>query len=558
MRKTLAVFCVLSVRIFAQNTCEAPPALANPKGSTIFSPEQEGYLGDIIAVTFQQRFPVYRQPALLAPVERIAARLEQYLPRNQYSFKFSLVEIPDANAFALLGGRIYISRRLIAFAQSEDELAGVIAHEMGHIVARQTSMQMTRMFKQVLGVTAVGDRDDIFRKFNQLLENANRKPGTVRRDEAEDDQQVADRVSLEVAWRAGYDPQGLPRVLDRLTENKGATGNFFSDLFGLTRPESKRLRELIKGIETIPAACRQARANTGDEAFHEWQNTVAELRPEDLTVAPSNLIPTLRLSPKLRPEVTNIKFSPDGRLLLAQDESGVHVLQREPLQYIFRIPALEARPAIFDKDSKRILFDAAGSHLEYWNLASRSREKLWQPEANLRCREVTPSPDGRFAACFVGWSEVRLLGLEDKQEVARHSFPLNLLSIYTAILRGDTSLLVHGQFSPDGAAFLLTTSSLAPNHLQVAGSLNVSGPCCDTWAFDLNRKSELAIGKPLRGKLGSNFAFMGPDRIVAMDPYDFRASGVFSWPDGKFRSATEVKMPRSMTSRCSLLNQLST
>ncbi|HSR07943.1 MAG TPA: M48 family metalloprotease, partial [Bryobacteraceae bacterium] len=177
MRKTLAFFCVLSVRLFAQNTCDAPAALINPKGSTIFSPEQEGYLGDISAERLQQQLRVYRQPALLTPIERIAARLEQHLPRNQYSFQFSLLEIPEANAFALPGGRIYISRRLIAFAQSEDELAGVIAHEMGHIVARQTSMQMTRTFKQVLGVTSVGDRDDIFRKFNQLLDNANRKPG---------------------------------------------------------------------------------------------------------------------------------------------------------------------------------------------------------------------------------------------------------------------------------------------------------------------------------------------------------------------------------------------
>jgi len=539
VRKTIAVFCVLSLRIFAQNTCDAPPAIVNPKGSTIFSPEQEGYLGEIIAEAIQQRQLVYRQPALLAPVERIAARLQQYLPRNQYFFQLSLVEIPEANAFALPGGRIYISRRLIAFVQSEDELAGVIAHEMGHIVARQSSMQMTRTFKKVLGVTDAGDRDDIFRKFNQLLDNANRKPGSVSRDEIEDDQQVADRVSLEVAWRAGYDPQGLPRFLDRLTQNKGATGNFFSDLFGLTRPESKRLRELIKGIETIPAACRQPHENTGDAAFHDWQKTVAELSREDLTVAPSSLSPTLRLSPKLRPEVTNIKFSPDGRLLLAQDESGVHILQREPLQYLFRIPALEARAATFDKDSKRILFDA-GSRLEFWNLETRAREKLWQPEANLPCREVTPSPDGHFAACFVGLNEVRLLGLEDKQELARHSFPLNPLSIFTAILRGEAALLVHGQFSPDGAAFLMTTSSLAPSRMQVAGALNPAGSCCDTWAFDLNRKSEFAIGKPLRGKLGNNFAFMGANRIVAMDPYDFRASGLFSWPDGKLLNSLTV------------------
>ncbi len=97
------------------------------------------------------------------------------------------------------GGRVFVSTRLIAFVESEDELAAVIGHEMGHILARQASVEMTRAFKNVLGISAVGDREDILRKFNQLLDNANRRPGSIRREE--DDQAVADQVSAEATWR---------------------------------------------------------------------------------------------------------------------------------------------------------------------------------------------------------------------------------------------------------------------------------------------------------------------------------------------------------------------
>src|SRR5579859_1505032 len=214
MRRGVVFLFSLGFCCFAQNPCGVSATGVPPKEATMFSPEQDGYLGDIIAETMQRRLKIYRQPGLLGPVENIAARLTRYLPSSQFQFRFSLIELPEANAFALPGGRIYISRRLIAFVRSEDELAGIIAHEMGHVVARQSSIDMTKTLRQVLKVTSVGGRDDIFQKFNQLLDSANRKPGGLSRED--DDQLVADRISLEVAWRAGYDPQGLPRFLDRL------------------------------------------------------------------------------------------------------------------------------------------------------------------------------------------------------------------------------------------------------------------------------------------------------------------------------------------------------
>ena len=68
----------------------------------------------------------------------------------------------------LPGGRIYVSRRLVAYVQSEDDLAGVIAHELGHLVTWQQAIELTRVMREVIGVTPVGDRRDIFEKYNQL------------------------------------------------------------------------------------------------------------------------------------------------------------------------------------------------------------------------------------------------------------------------------------------------------------------------------------------------------------------------------------------------------
>jgi hypothetical protein len=321
-----------------------------------------------------------------------------------------------------------------------------------------------------------------------------------------------------MAWRAGYDLQALPRFFDRLTENKGAKGNVFSDLFGITRPESKRLRQMIKGIEAIPAACRQRRS-TDDAAFQVWRKTVAELSREDLNARRSELSPALTLSPRLRPELINLKFSPDGSLLIAQDDSGVNLLRRDPLEFLFRIPALEAHAAAFDRDSRRILLPAAGTRLEIWNVESRSRERMWEPAENLHCRRITPSPDGKFVACHVGLDEVRLLEIETNTEVGRHHFTLDWLALLEAWLRTGGAEPVHAEFSPDAASFL-------------AGSTQAVGGV-ETWAFDLRERSQFALGKPLKGSLGSGFTFIGPNRLAAIHPFDNRQSGVYSWPDAK-------------------------
>src|SRR5262249_43177898 len=157
--------------------------------------------------------------------------------------------------------------------------------------------------------------------------------------------------------------------------------------------------------------CRETRPKSAEDEFQAWRKKIADLSPEDLLLSSSSLKPKLSLSPKLRPQLGNIRFSPDGKLILAQDDAGINVIKREPLSFIFQIPALGARAAVFGKDSNQVIFLSGGSRLEVWNLESRSREKLWQPDESLRCTGLVPSPDGKTAACTAA-RDVRLLDID--------------------------------------------------------------------------------------------------------------------------------------------------
>ena len=81
-----------------------------------------------------------------------------------------LVDSPEVNGFSLAGGRVYLTRKLVANANSEDEVASVIGHEMGHILSHQFAVETTADLKRLLNITSVGDKADIYAKFQQLLD----------------------------------------------------------------------------------------------------------------------------------------------------------------------------------------------------------------------------------------------------------------------------------------------------------------------------------------------------------------------------------------------------
>ena len=114
--KNLPILCVLLLILTiifpsaAQQPCTPPLPGASGRDSNIFTEEQEIHLGDAVAEYIQKDYRVIEDPEVTAYLTKIGERLTRHLPLNKLRFQFFLVDLPDANAFVLPGGRIYVSR----------------------------------------------------------------------------------------------------------------------------------------------------------------------------------------------------------------------------------------------------------------------------------------------------------------------------------------------------------------------------------------------------------------------------------------------------------------
>lgn len=332
---TLAVVVIVQPGVAqSQDPCPIPLARAIGTSPNIFSEEREADLGDVIAEQIEQNFNVIHDEKLAAYLASVGARVAAVLPPTNLQVRFQIADLPEANAYTLPGGRVYVSRKLIAILQSEDELAGVLAHETGHILARHSAIGMSSLLREVLGITQVRDRAAVVDAYNRLVENAARKPDAMSNDRGHegDDQEAADLIGLYAMARAGYDVRAYATTFDRVAETRGKTGNFFGNLFGRTKPEQRRLRAMLKAIDELPQGCRgEVRTSSRDE-FLTWQSAVVKYTSVVREETIRGLKSRTSLDPGLRPEVLRLRFSPDGRFVLAQDESGIVVLTRDPIR----------------------------------------------------------------------------------------------------------------------------------------------------------------------------------------------------------------------------------
>jgi predicted Zn-dependent protease len=197
--------------------CATNPVSGRPELALV-SLEQEKKIGEEEAKKVEAQMGVLEDATLTAYLDALGQRLARESPRQDVAHRFRIVDVPEPNAFALPGGPVFISRGLLALVNTEDELAGVVGHEIGHVAARHSVQTISRqgpvavLFGVVSGVTglivpAVGDIIGGVGDFAQSLVFApyNRSQETE-----------ADRVGQEIAARAGWDPAGLSAFLTTL------------------------------------------------------------------------------------------------------------------------------------------------------------------------------------------------------------------------------------------------------------------------------------------------------------------------------------------------------
>lgn len=522
---------VVSINAQQKNCLPAPvgPTSAEPN---VFSEEQEIFLGEAIAERIQKDYALIEDKALIAYLNAMGERLARHLPLKQIKLQFFLVDLADANAFVLPGGRIYVSRKLVALAQNEDELASVISHELGHLANRDTAIDMTRLFKQVLGVTAVTDRRDIFERYNQLIDNVMRKPGAFKQRDREKGQLTADQIGFNALVNAGYDSKAAPRFWDRVTETKGKTGGWFSDLFGTTRPEQRRLREMLNALSSLPAGCVQDRTATSDPEFKQWQTAVVAYTGPGRNESLRHVISKIELTPPLRTDVTHIKFSPDGKHLLVQDEASINVLTREPFVPIFHIDAPDAHHAHFTPDSQSIVFTTSNLRIEKWSVPDKKMIDVKELVVNKGCLQTHLAPDGQFLACVTPNFDLRLIEVSSgKVAFEKKEFFVPNYFEFVAMIRGVAVLRLDGI----DAGLALLTMGFSPSGRYFAAGYyeRESGGREIAMVLELPRFTKVPLPDSLKSAISNGFTFMSDDRLVGINRENTKKSPMVTFPEGK-------------------------
>jgi predicted Zn-dependent protease len=201
------------------------------------TPEQEYYIGRAVAANILTTYRVYNgNPALTAYLNRICMAIVINSPRPDIynGYHVNILDTNEINGFATPGGHIFITRGLIACAESEDALAGVIAHEIAHIQLQHSikAIRNSRITQALMitGLSAGGaaagmdvrELTDVFNQSVGEIVNTMVNSGYSRDQEFE-----ADATALSLMASAGYDPQSLLTMLRALQRNQqGQTAGF--------------------------------------------------------------------------------------------------------------------------------------------------------------------------------------------------------------------------------------------------------------------------------------------------------------------------------------------
>ncbi len=509
--------------------CSMPEPQFRSDKPDIFNDQQEQWLGDVQASEFEASYDLLPEKGSEELV-RIGQKLLAQLPPTPVQYHFRVYESETANAFSVAGGYVYVSRKLITDARNEDEVAGVLAHEIGHIYTHQVAIGFTRGFKAMLHVTSVGDRSDVEDKFQLYLNAPWKDAAGESEDQAEKDELLADRVGMYALVRAGYAPKAFAENLDRVAANKGHTGNALTDLLGATSEINLRIRTAHGIVASLPQGCGDART-ASSQSFTIFQQAVRSV-PIHPLLDPTPGQTSFKLDPPMRPALSRVVFSPNGAFVLAQDESAIHVLSRTPLKLLFSIDAVGAEPARFSPDSSKVVFHFRTMRVERWDIASGKRESYHELIDYDGCPQTSLSPDGNTFVCINRTAQGVWLKFSDVDS-GKVFYENKTFS------GGDSGDIIVRRNAGYRVATVAYTQD--GNTLFIVSEIR-------TLAFDLKNRKPIPLGKDLSSFVEGRLAFVDSDKL-AFDCDPGAKSGtaadtfkicVASFPDGTLLSNFKI------------------
>jgi predicted Zn-dependent protease len=240
------------------------------------SQQQEVQLGQQYAGQINQQLPLVQDPEVNRYINVLGDSLAHVTPRADLDWHFYIVDSPEVNAFAVPGGFVYVNRGLIERAQRMDEVAGVLGHEIGHVVLRHSIKQMAQ---QQNANTVVGLGCALTNACNGGLAGAAVQlgGGAIFAKFSREDEAQADQEGVIFTTRAGIDPRGIPEMFQILLDERKSRPDAFSAFFASHPLEESRIRATEAQIQQMVPAATLARLTKDTENFHRFQNRLRSL-----------------------------------------------------------------------------------------------------------------------------------------------------------------------------------------------------------------------------------------------------------------------------------------
>ncbi len=244
----------------------------------LMSEGDEIRLGEQVKQQVLQQYQVYDDPELQNYVQRVGSKLAANSHRSHLNYSFTVLDSKEVNAFALPGGHIYITRGLMAYLNSEAELAAVLGHEIGHVTARHAVRQYSATQLASIGITLgslllPGGYQGVGQQLGGIL------GGALLRGYGREHELESDRLGAEYLARSNYNPQAMLDVI-RVLKNQeslelkmarveGREPRVYHGLFATHPDNDTRLQEVIGYADQItkvesPYIGRQAYINRID------------------------------------------------------------------------------------------------------------------------------------------------------------------------------------------------------------------------------------------------------------------------------------------------------
>ncbi|MBX6331819.1 MAG: M48 family metalloprotease [Gemmatimonadaceae bacterium] len=239
------------------------------------STQQEVQLGQQYAAQVDSELPIVQDAEINRYINVLGDSIARLTSRGDLDWHFYVVNTKVVNAFALPGGFIYVNRGIIERADKLDELAGVIGHEIGHVVKRHSVKQMQQMQGANIGVALTCVLTRVCE--SQAAQTAINVGGAaVFAKFSREDEKEADEEGVRNVVRAGISPQGMvsffQKLLDEEQSKPSALEAWFSD-HPLTQDRIADVEGMIKQFPQQQIAS----LTTDSQGFHAFKDRVAAL-----------------------------------------------------------------------------------------------------------------------------------------------------------------------------------------------------------------------------------------------------------------------------------------